>query len=273
MNGGKDGLFVAILDLPLWLVGVAIVGGAALLGVAMVYALHPLVQRFRGDEHNQVFSDGFAAVGTIYAIVAGLLVFGVFTTFDAADQDSADEASTLVLMYREAGAFPQPEQDRARQAVVEYTNSIIKDEWPALAEGKGSPETSKAINKLFAVYLPMEPTTAWSDQYTKSVDHLDDVVKLRNKLIDHSAAALPPIYWFLLFFGAFLTILYLSLSAVESRIMHSVAVALMASMLGLVIFLLLEVNHPFRGEIALSPESFENAIASISQVEAGVPPK
>lgn len=264
---------MAILDLPLWLVGVVVVGGAAILGVVLVYGLHPVVERFRGEEHNQVFSDGFAAVGTIYAIIAGLLVFGVFTTFDSASQDSAEEASTLVLMYREAHAFPQPERDRAQAAVVSYIHSVVDDEWPALTEGEGSPKTAKAIDHLFDVYGPMEPTGAWSDQYSKSVDHLDDVVKLRNKLIDHSAAALPPIYWFLLFTGAFVTILYLSLSAVENRVMHSVAVGLMAAMLGLVIFLLLEVNHPFRGEIALSPESFESALTSIAQVNSASMPK
>lgn len=259
-------MFLKILDLPLWLVGIAIVGGASALGVVLVLVMHPIVHRFRGDEHNQVFSDGFAAVGTIYAIVAGLLVFGVFTTFDTASLDSADESSTLVLMYREAQVFPQPEKDQARQAVVAYINSVINDEWPALADGKGSPATAKAIDNLFRVYGPMEPDAKWSDQYSKSIDHLDDVVKLRNQLIDHSNAALPPIYWFLLFAGGFVTLLYLSMSLVESRLMHSIAVGLMATMLGLVIFLLLEVNHPFRGEISLSPENFANALDSIAEV-------
>jgi hypothetical protein len=48
--------------------------------------------------------------------------------------------------------------------------------------------------------------------------------------------------------------------------MHALAVGLMSAMLGLVIFLLLEVNHPFRGEIAVSPDNFENALTSIAQV-------
>ena len=44
----------------------------------------------------------------------------------------ATEASTLVLMYRSAQAFPQPERDQAQQAVVAYIHSVIDDEWPAL---------------------------------------------------------------------------------------------------------------------------------------------
>jgi hypothetical protein len=53
--------------------------------------------------------------------------------------------------------------------------------------------------------------------------------------------------------------------------MHALAVGLMATMVGLVIFLLLEVNHPFRGEIAVTKDNFQNALTSISQMGAGQP--
>lgn len=258
---------MAVVDLPIWLVGIIVVGGAAALGAALVYGLDPFVRRRRGDEYNSVVSDGFQAVGTMYAIIAGLLVFGVYTTFDEASQQSADEASTLVLMYRNAQAFPQPERDQARNAVLSYIHSVIDDEWPALAQGVGSPKTTEAIDNLFNVYAPMEPTSKWSDQYASSVDHLDTVVKLRNERIDHSTDSLPTIYWFLLFAGGFITILYLALSYVESKAMHALAVGLMAVMLGLVIFLLLEVNHPFRGEIAVSTDNFDHALTTISQIK------
>lgn len=258
-----------ILDLPLWLMGVVVVGGAAALAFVLVFILHPVVKRHHGEEHNQVFSDGFAAVGTMYAIIAGLLVFGVFTTFDEASTNSSNEATNLVLMYREAGAFPQPYKGQAREAVTGYLNSVIVDDWPALAQGDGSGKTSQALDHLYRVYGPMNPDGGWSDQYTNSVSRLDEVTKLRDQRIENSAESLPGIYWFLLFAGGFITILYLAMSYVGSRAMHAVAVGLMAAMLGLVIFLLLEVNHPFQGEIALSPDNFEKALVTISQIDSG----
>jgi hypothetical protein len=232
----------------------------------LVYGLDLFVKRHRGEEYNSVVSDGFQAVATMYAIVAGLLVFGVYTTYEEAYHQSSDEASTLVLMFRNAQHFPQPEKDRAQQAVVAYIHSVIDDEWPALADGVGSPETSKAINQMFDVYNPMEPAAHWSDQYSRSIDDLGEVVKLRNQRIDHAKESLPPIYWFLLFAGGAVTLLYVALAYVENKAMHALAVALMAVMLGLVIFLLLEVNHPFRGQVAVPKDNFENALTSISHV-------
>ena len=65
---------MTILDLPIWLAGIAVVGGAAALGVALVYILDRFVKRHRGEEYNSVISYGFQAVGTMYAIVAGDVV-------------------------------------------------------------------------------------------------------------------------------------------------------------------------------------------------------
>ena len=71
--------------------------------------------------------------------------------------------------------------------------------------------------------------------------------------------------------SGFVTLLYVALSYVQRRGMHALAVGLMATMVGLVIFLLLEVNHPFRGEIAVTKENFQNALTSISQIVPGQP--
>ena len=217
-----------------------------------------------------MFSDGLQTVGTLYAVVAGFLIFGMYTTFDVSSQQSADEAAALVLMYRNAQAFPQPQRDQAQQAVVAYINSVITDEWPALGDRVDSPKTSKALDHMSNVYGPMEPDGRWSDQYTKSIDHLDTVAKLRFERIDQSrTASLPTIYWFLLFAGGLITILYLSLAEVENKPMHALAVGLTATMIGLVIFLLIEMNYPFQGDIALSPEHFRNALTSITEVGSG----
>lgn len=259
-----------ILDLPTWLNGIVIVGGSALLGVALVYGLDVFVNRRGGKEGSSVFSDGLQTTGTLYAVVAGFLIFGMYTTFDVSSQQSADEASALVLMYRSAQAFPQPQRDQAQQAVVGYINSVITDEWPALSDRVDSPKTSKALDNLFNVYGPMEPDGRWSDQYTKSIDHLDTVAKLRFERVDQSRnSSLPTIYWFLLFAGGFIMILYLSLAQVENKPMHALAVGLTATMIGLVIFLLIEMNYPFQGDIALSPEHFRNALTYISQMGSG----
>jgi len=46
--------------------------------------------------------------------------------------------------------------------------------------------------------------------------------------------------------------------------MHLLAVGITSAMLGLVLFLLIEVNQPFRGDIVLSPVHYEEALRSMT---------
>ena len=185
-----NALIAKILDLPTWLFGIIFIGGFVALSLGLTLALRPFVRRHYADEHNAVFDVYFSAVGTMYAIVAGLLVFGVYTTFENAQQASANEASNLILMHKKALAFPQPYREQAQQAIVGYTRSVIEDDWPALADSEGSPKTSAALDHIYSVWAPMEPTGQWSDQYSASVDQLNEVLKLRNERIDDSRQAL-----------------------------------------------------------------------------------
>ena len=68
----------------------------------------------------------------------------------------------------------------------------------------------------------------------------------------------------MLFVGAFLTVLHLVLLHMKNRTMHLIAVAVTAAMLGMVLYLLIELNMPFRGQISLSPTRFEAALATMT---------
>ena len=253
-----------ILDLPTWLFGIVFIGSFIAVSVVLTVALRPFVRRHYADAHNSVLDICFSAVGTMFAIVAGLLVFGVYSTFEDAQQASSNEASNLILMHKQANAFPQPYRDQAQQAIVSYTRSVIDDDWPALANSEGSVKTGAALDHMYSVWAPMQPDEQWSDQYQASVDQLNEVLRLRDERIDDSRAALAPIYWVLLFVGAFLTVLHLVLLRMENLTMHLIAVGVTAAMLALVLLLLIEVNQPFRGDTSLLPVSYERALRSMT---------
>lgn len=256
----------AILDLPIWLVGIFIIGGSAVLGALLVAAVRPFVGRRRGGEHNAVVGAGFATAGTMYSIIAGLLVFGVFSSFDKASTAVADEAGNLITMYHNADSFPQPERNTAKNAIKAYTTSVINDEWPSLADSMENRKTTAALNHIFTVFSQIEPSGAWSTQFSVAYEQLNHVVHVREDRVAHSRAALPPIYWFLLVSGGVLMVVFMAVSFTDSRAMHTIAITMMAAMLGIVIFLLLQVSQPFRGSVSVSPELFEQALVTMDGI-------
>lgn len=111
----------------MWL-GIVVIFGCAAIGVALVLLARLFVGRNRGDEHNAVFGLGFGAAGTLYAIIAGLLVFSAFSSFESAEKAVAEEAGNLVTMTYDVHEFPQPQRDQAHAAILSYTRSVVDDE-------------------------------------------------------------------------------------------------------------------------------------------------
>jgi hypothetical protein len=55
----------------------------------------------------------------------------------------------------------------------------------------------------------------------------------------------------------------------ERPVPHMIISSLMAALIGLLLFSCLILSHPFRGPIALSPESFEKTVIILDDVDGG----
>ena len=256
----------AILDWPMWIAGFVFLVGGAAFGVGAVFALRPLVKRYYGEQHNFVFSNSFGAASTLFAIVAGLLVFAVVGAFGTASSRCASEAAALRQMYRNVQVFPEPQKTQAQDVIMQYTKSVIVDEFPTMADNEASPKTALAMDTMFGVIGTMTPDRSWSDQYSLVSEKMTDVVALRVGRVESSEPVLSPIYLLLLLFGATMTVLCLAMQYMENRTMHAIAVGAVAMALTSVLFLLVQVNNPYNGEISVKPHNFTTALAAMVAV-------
>jgi len=258
---------LALLSWPMWIVGIIFCGGGAALGVALVLLLRPFVKRNYADEHNSVFSDAFAAVATLFSIISGLLVFAVVGAFDGASAACAQESGALRQMYQNVQVFPAAEKVKAEESIVAYVKSVVADEFPTMARGEGSEQTAAALNSMFKVIGTMTPAPSWSDQYTVVSNKMTDVVALRVARIDSSQPALGGLYLILLFSSAGITVAMLALAYAENIRMQCIAVGLTGFVLASVLFLLVQVNSPYNGEISVGPDNFESALQAFSEMK------
>jgi hypothetical protein len=72
-------------------------------------------------------------------------------------------------------------------------------------------------------------------------------------------------------FGALMNITLIWLQDMEIHV-HLILGAVLASILGAVIFLIAELDHPLRGEVSVGPDSIERVYKTVMQQEdAGAP--
>jgi hypothetical protein len=67
---------------------------------------------------------------------------------------------------------------------------------------------------------------------------------------------LPGIIWTALLIGAFVTMLFAVLFGMKHYFAQSVIVSLLALLIAVNFFIILELDHPFAGDIRIRPDSF-----------------
>src|SRR5215831_9186023 len=100
------------------LLALALLCGAALaftvVGIAVVRGV---VRRGVGDGHNDVSAAIFGVGGTIYAVFLAFLVITVWSDYQSARDNVAEEASLLATLYRGSAAM-EPESGGRLRALI-----------------------------------------------------------------------------------------------------------------------------------------------------------
>ena len=257
-----------LTTLPTWLIGVFIVVAFTALAAAGNGLSRPFVSRSIGDGHNDVGGFIFAAVGVVYAVLLAFTVFAVWEQYLGAEQTTSRESALLVILYRDTEFMAPADRTEVRQALRDYTETVINEDFPAMQQGNSSAATDHALQELFHVYEAVHPASL-GDQavYAESLTRLNEMAEARALRIRAARAELPPAFYAVLLLAGVLTIAFGWLFRMENSRMQALMVGLLGALLGLLIFLIVVTDHPFTGEVAIGSESYEQSIQAFNLVD------
>jgi hypothetical protein len=255
---------IPVVALAFGVIGVS--GAFAFLGVNVVRR----VMRGRiAEGHNDALAPIFLTAGTIYAVLIGFLVIIVWEQYVATKGDIADEASVLTTMYRETDGMPTGEQQGVRQILRDYTEAVVNDEWPLQAHGATSPKVDAALSNLYSALGALDPTAAASPINAEFVRNASLMATDRNKRNLRSEDRFPGVLWFALLFGGVLVV-SMSFALYMERLWPHVAISTgLGSLIGLLLFILVVLNHPLSGQLAIGTHDFQNALTIFNAVDGG----
>jgi hypothetical protein len=238
--------------------------------VVLSLLLAQLVARFAPpkvlQEHNDLTGFIFAVVGVIYAVLLGFIAIGVWERFADAEGRTYDEASNLVTIYRDAGEFPNGA--RLRSETRKYVENIIGRALPAMAHGNAEIGTSGGAESLardFDRTIPRD--THEQALYPTMVAALDEAMLDRDERIAEDATGLNGIVWLVVWTGGVITIAFTYLFGFRRTAMRTAMIGTLALLIGLVIFLMLSLDYPYRGTIRVGPDAFDYAIQLFDRID------
>jgi hypothetical protein len=251
-------------SIPIGVIIVAILFGSAMLA-AMAGRILP--ENHLTSETKSVVSVSMAVVGTLGALVLGLLISTAHTSFATKQQQVTQISADLIRLDRLLRRYG-PEVQDARTLLRDYTAAKLQDLFP---ESSGQRTDLKDVstlsmleeleNKILAL-TPANQTQRWLQSH--SLQLAVAVEGTRWDLVAESQSKSPfslmvlLLFWFAILFASFGLFAPRNMTAVTAILLCSIAIAGAIRMTT-------ELQTPFQGLIRVSSSPLARALEAMSQ--------
>jgi ABC-type multidrug transport system fused ATPase/permease subunit len=242
------------------LVGSVVAMVLATLAGLLVYGIsYKLISKYQSGELKDPISSLLRVVGMIVGLMISLVFADVVGELKAIENAIEREAAAISDTFNDLQRFDIDSTREIRTNLIEYTQAVIDDDWPALAKDKLGERALTLKMQFEESVWNMKPATPlqeklWS-QILTDIDAMSDyrLSRLNNAL------AKPPAYINVIIFGFLVTMAFFG--AYRPQVPLVALVSLYTVFVGLVLYLTLALSDPFQS--GFDPTTFEQLIEKL----------
>lgn len=240
----------------------ACVFGGALLGMALriVVPAHHLT-----SETKEVLKLGVGLIGTMAALVLGLLVASAKSSYDTRGNEITQMAASTVMLDRMLEHYG-PETNDLRGILRLAITRMIAQIWPKDSDGAGGFNANPGSGEI--IFDKLEELTPRTEAQRVLQAQAQAVVismgQDRWLLFEQNRSSISTpflivvVFWLSILFVGFGLFAPTNMTIVITLLLSAISVA------G-ALFLILELDHPFTGLIQLSSAPMRNALAALGK--------
>lgn len=258
-------MFYWIYELPTWGLGVLL--SAVFIGITWTGSL--LFRRFvhhrlRSERRaNDLIGFMLSSFSVIYGVLLGLIAIAAFQSYSTTEDTVSREAASLATLYHMASNYPPPARQALQQELASYSRVTIDADWPLQKRGIAPTGGSRRMVVLYATLLSFQPrNSAQVILHAAMLGELNHYVELRRQRLQSVGAGIPSVLWWVVFIGAVLNIMLIWLLDMEIHV-HLILGGVLALFIGLVIFIIAAMDHPFRGTVSISADALASVYDSL----------
>ena len=196
-----------------------------IIGLSTILSVTGLVlvrKRFSPDLLKACHEVGgvmLAVIGTLYAIIIGMIVVNSQAKVEQASQMAISESNMLSSIFHLATTFEQPARQEIKDAIHEYASVVVAQDWSRVEQGKEKEASIPSYQKLWKTVTGYTPVNNKDQQsYSLMLSNMEELTAARRFRMVSAKGGLPLVLWAVLIAGGVLTIWFTYFFYMESLI-------------------------------------------------------
>ena len=242
--------------------GLLIILGGIVTAIIVVALARRLFPKDKLQRAHDLTGNLLSVVGTLYAVLLGLIVVDALVRFEQAVDVVQEESNSLADVFLLAGRLPEPQRSRIQEACKTYAKQVVEHEWPLMERGMVSGAARATAFNLARALDGFEPARESEKAvYPMILEQIRELWDCRRERTGTAQRGIPAVEWFVLVAGGAVTVLFAGLFSGQSVSLQRFLTALAALLIGLNLYLVALFGYPFSGELTVSSRPFAIDIA------------
>jgi hypothetical protein len=247
-----------VFDIPLPIAGGILV--AALLGYSMIglRATRRWIMPWLGATEGDVEFAAMMVQGIMvfYGLAVALITVAVWDTYSKTSDIVSEEATRIACLYRDVSAYPEPIRSHLQDDLRRITEYTIDEAWPIQRRGEVPRGGVEHMNHFQATLIPFEPATeSQKILHAEALRAYNGLIEARRMRLDAVQNGLSAVMWLIVGFGALIALSASFFFHVHNTRYHGLLTYILALFIAMVIFVVLALDRPFRGDLGIGPDS------------------
>ncbi|MBK9143924.1 MAG: DUF4239 domain-containing protein [Candidatus Melainabacteria bacterium] len=206
---------------------------------------------------NNIGGSLFQVIGTLYAVLLGLIVVDTMNTMAEIRVTIEQEANAVANIFILADGLPSATGERVKKLAASYVDIVIDEEWQAMSRCQVSKKAAITVDQLWRQAIGCKPEDdSQTDIRSRILSQMENLGDCRRKRLLSSMHGVSPVLWAVLITGGITTVAFTYLFAVESLTFQLIMTGVVAASVSLNVYLVFLFGYPFSGAYSLNPEGF-----------------
>lgn len=238
--------------------GLAVVLGGTLLSVFGMLWVRRTIDLQSLESHHEVAGYLLSVVGTLYAVLLGLVVVDVQSKYQQAIIMAETEANAVADLFLLAQALPKETRDGMSKSLYSYATIVVDRDWDIDSHDTNFNDgTVVPLREMWTTMLKYEPKSnkeiACYGSMLTTAGQLADSRRFR---VVTTRGGVSPVLWGVLIVGGISTVAFTYFFGVKNVRAQVIMTALVSLCLSLNVLLVALFSNPYKGDIKIRPDGF-----------------